>query len=161
MDSDLPIVARLNKELTELRHEMHHELPKQIEEARAHGDLKENAEYHAAKERQGMLNARIGTIEQRLGELAMYSLASIPTDRAGYGSRLVVEDIDSGDELTYELAFSEEADPDKGQVSMNSPFGQAFLGRQVGDEISVNTPKGKRTYELLGLTTIHVILGKS
>jgi transcription elongation factor GreA len=160
MTSDLPIVARLNVELAELRHEMHKELPKQIAEARAHGDLKENAEYHAAKERQGMLNARIGTIEQRLAELSMYSLASIPKDRAGYGSRLVVEDLDSGDEITYELAFSEEADPDKGQISMNSPAGQAFLAKHVGDEIVVQTPSGKRTYELLEVTTIHVILSE-
>jgi transcription elongation factor GreA len=161
MSSDLPIVARLKKELAEYRHEMHHELPKQIEEARAHGDLKENAEYHAAKERQGMLNARIGTIEGRLAELAMYSMASIPKDRAGYGSRLVVEDLDSGEEFTYELAFSEESDPDQGKVSLDSPFGQAFIGRQVGDEISVQTPKGKRTYELLKIITIHEILGES
>ena len=161
MSSDLPIVAKLNAELSELRREMHHELPKQIAEARAHGDLKENAEYHAAKERQGMLNARIGTIEARLAELSMYSLASIPRDRAGYGSRLVLEDVDSGEEVTYELAFSGDADPDKGQVSMNSPMGQAMLARQVGDEIVVQTPKGKLTYELLKLTTIHVVLEES
>ena len=161
MSSDLPIVAKLTAELTELRREMHHELPKQIAEARAHGDLKENAEYHAAKERQGMLNARIGTIEARLAELSMYSLASIPRDRAGYGSRLVLEDVDSGEEVTYELAFSGDADPDKGQVSMNSPMGQAMLARQVGDEIVVQTPKGKLSYELLKLTTIHVVLEES
>lgn len=161
MSSELPIVAKLTAELAALRHEMHHELPKQIEEARAHGDLKENAEYHAAKERQGMLNARIGTIEQRLAELSMYTLASIPRDRVGYGSKIVVEDLDSGEEFTYEMAFSGDADPDKGQISMSSPLGQAFLARRVGDEISVVTPKGKHSYELLELTTIHVVLAES
>jgi transcription elongation factor GreA len=144
--------------LAELRRELHHQLPKQIEEARAHGDLKENAEYHAAKERQGMLNARIGMIESRLAELSVYSLASIPKDRVGYGSIVRVEDVDTGTESTYQLAFSEEADPDKGKVSMSSPVGQAFLSRKVGDEITVRTPKGKHTYELLELTTIHAIL---
>jgi transcription elongation factor GreA len=158
MSTELPIIARLNRELAALRRELHHDLPKQIEEARAHGDLKENAEYHAAKERQGMLNARIGTIESRLAELSVYNLTSIPKDRVGYGSVIRVEDIDTGDEVTYELAFPEEADPERGRVSLNSPFGQAFLSRRVGEEITVQTPKGKRTYELLEVTTIHVLL---
>ena len=159
MSKQLPIIERLNRELAVLRRELHHQLPKQIEEARAHGDLKENAEYHAAKERQGMLTARIGTIESRLTELSVYNLTSIPKDRVGYGSVIRVEDIDTGDEITYELAFPEEADPEKGRVSMSSPFGQAFLSRQVGEEIIVHTPKGKRTYELLEVTTIHTLLG--
>jgi transcription elongation factor GreA len=102
-----------------------------------------------------MLHARIGQIDARLRELSMYSPASIPSDRAGYGSRVHVEDVQSGERLSYRLVFPEEADPAKGFVSLSSPIGSAFLNRRPGDEVVVKTPTGRRTFEILELTTIH------
>ena len=155
MTRQLPIIERLQQERAVLNRELSIDLPKQIEQARAHGDLRENAEYHAAKERQGMLAARIGQIDARLAELSMYSPSSIPKDRAGYGSRVSVEDTQSGEQLLYHLVFPEEADPQKGMVSLSSPIGRALLNRKPGDEVVVNTPSGRRTLEILELTTIH------
>jgi transcription elongation factor GreA len=155
MMQQFPIVERLKQERATLNRELQVDLPKQIETARAHGDLRENAEYHAAKERQGMLAARIGQIDARLAELAMFTPASIPKDKAGYGSRLSVEDVQSGEHIVYHLVFPEEADPQKGKVSLNSPIGKAFLNRKPGDEVVVTTPGGRRTFEILELETIH------
>jgi len=155
MADQLPIVGRLQEESAVLKRELQHDIPKALEEARAHGDLKENAEYHATKERQGILHARIGQLEARIAELGMYSIGSIPRDRAGYGTRLEAEDLDSGDVVVYELVFPEEADPSKGQVSLNSPIGQAFLNKREGDEVKVRTPSGARSFEVVSLATIH------
>jgi transcription elongation factor GreA len=155
MTHQLPIVERLKQERATLNRELSIDLPKQIEAARAHGDLRENAEYHAAKERQGMLAARIGQIDARLAELSMFTPASVPKDRAGYGSVLSVEDLGSGERLVYRLVFSEEADPQKGMVSLSSPIGNALLNRRPGDEVVVTTPGGRRTLEIIDLTTIH------
>lgn len=156
MARELPIVERLQQELAVLKRELAVDIPKLLEQARAHGDLRENAEYHATKERQGMLHARIGQIENRLGELSLYSRSSIPSDRAGYGSRVVVEDQQSGERITYRLVFPEEADPAKGNVSMSSPIGRSLLNRRPGDEVVVTMPAGRRSLEILELETIHV-----
>ena len=102
-----------------------------------------------------MLAARIGQIDGRLAELSMYSPSSIPKDRAGYGSRISVEDTQSGERVLYHLVFPEEADPQKGKVSLSSPIGRALLNRRPGDEVVVTTPSGRRTLEILELTTIH------
>ena len=155
MSDQLPIVAKIQEEVAELKRELQVDLPKQLEEARAHGDLKENAEYHAAKDRQGMLNARIGQLQGRLSELSLFTMSSIPRDSIGYGSQVELEDIDSGEELSYELVFSEEANPENGRISINSPIGKALLRKKAGDEGLVQTPKGKRTFEVLSFTTIH------
>ncbi len=155
MADQLPIVARLQDEAAELKRELNQDIHKALEEARAHGDLKENAEYHAAKERQGILNARIAQLEQRIGELSRYSIATIPRDRVGYGSKVEVEDLESGDTEVYELVFPEEADPGKGHVSMTSPLGSAFVNKRVGDEVSVQTPAGRRKFEVVELATYH------
>ena len=155
MGDQLPIVERLQTQVAELKRELQQDIPKALEEARAHGDLKENAEYHAAKERQGILSARIGHMAHRIGELSLYTISSIPRDRAGYGSRIVVEDLSTNDEVVYELVFPEEADPSKGQVSLNSPVGQAFVNKREGDEVNVQTPSGKRAFEVVDLTTYH------
>jgi transcription elongation factor GreA len=151
----LAIIARLREELATMRRELSKDLPKQLEEARAHGDISENAEYEAAKERQGILTARIAQLERRIGELSRYSVTSIPTDRAGYGSLIEVEDLTSGDRSTYELVFPEEAEPTAGHVSISSPIGQALLNRREGDEVRVQTPSGQRSLEVISLTTIH------
>ena len=155
MSRQLPIIERLQQERATLNRELTIDLPKQIEQARAHGDIKENAEFHAAKERQGMLQARIGQLDSRIAELSMFTPASIPKDRAGYGSHVSAEDTQSGERVVYHLVFPEEADPQKGRVSLSSPIGRAFINRRPGDEVVVTTPSGRRTFEILGLTTIH------
>jgi transcription elongation factor GreA len=155
MSRELPIVAQLQAELVVLKRELNVDIPRLLEQARAHGDLRENAEYHATKERQGMLHARIGQIENRLGELSLYTRSSIPTDRVGYGSRVEVEDSPSGERMTYRLVFPEEANPAKGHVSLTSPIGKALLNRRPGDEVVVTMPAGRRTLEILSLVTIH------
>ncbi len=155
MPETLPIIERLQRELAELQRELSVELPKQLEEARAHGDISENAEYEAAKERQGVLQARIGRLQARIRELSMYSRSSIKEGVAGYGSRIEVEDVDTGERFQYELVFPEEADPVAGRVSIGSPLGQALLHRNEGDEVTVNTPAGRRVLEIVSLSTIH------
>jgi len=128
---------------------------KLIEEARAHGDLSENAEYKYAKERQGYVNARMGQLKKRLGDLGMLNLTNIPKDRAGYGSRIVVLDRQKDVKIEYKLVSSEEGDVEKGLISTTSPIGKALLNRKVGDEIEVTTPAGKKEFEVIRLVTIH------
>ena len=152
---DLPIVQRLKKELQDLRYELTHRLPKELEEARAHGDLSENAEYEAAKHRQGIVQSRIAQIGTRIRELSMYTISSIPEGVIAYGSRVTVEDLDEGGTIVYRLMFPEEADVAAGNISLSSPLGRALVNRSVGDEIEVLTPKGKRHYQVVDLVTIH------
>jgi transcription elongation factor GreA len=152
---DLPIVGRLKKELVELQHELSRKLPKELEEARAHGDLSENAEYEAAKARQEIVQVRISQIGGRIRELSLYTMSSIPEGVAAYGSRVTVEDLEEGEEILYHLVFPEEADVSEGRISLGSPLGRALLNRKVGDQIEVQTPKGKRSYAIIGLVTIH------
>lgn len=152
---ELPVVQRLKKELQELQHELSHKLPKELEEARAHGDLSENAEYEAAKARQELVQVRISQIGGRIRELSMYTMSSIPEGVAAYGSRVTVEDLDEGEEIVYHLVFPEEADAADGRISLGSPLGRALVNRKVGDEIEVVTPKGKRHYQITDLVTIH------
>jgi transcription elongation factor GreA len=157
---ELPIIQRLKKELADLQHELSHTLPRELEEARAHGDLSENAEYEAAKARQELVQARISQIGGRIRELSMYTIASIPEGVAAYGSRVTVEDLEEGEEIIYNLVFPEEAEVSQGRISLGSPLGRALLNRTVGEEIEVQTPKGKRRYQIVELTTIHQITVK-
>jgi transcription elongation factor GreA len=131
------------------------ELPKEILKARAHGDLSENAEYHAAKERQGLVNARLGHLRKRLADLSMIDLSKIPHDKVGLGSTVVVLDTKRDEEVTYNLVTSEEADAANGKISTTSPIGRALLNRAVGDEVKVQSPGGLKEFEILKLTTIH------
>jgi transcription elongation factor GreA len=149
------IKKKLQDEITALEYEMHVELPKEILKARAHGDLSENAEYHAAKERQGMVNARLNQLKQRLAEMSMIDFSKIPRDRAGLGSKLVVLDTKRDEEITYNLVTTEEADAANGKVSTTSPIGRALLGKEVGDVVKVQSPGGVKELEILKLTTIH------
>ena len=149
------IKAKLKAELTKLEHELHFELPKHIQHAREFGDLKENAEYKAAKERQSMVQARISMLQQRLIEVDSIDLTKIPTDRAAYGSEVVLYDLEKEEKVTYRLVTSEESDPDKGLISTVSPIGQALMGKEEGDEIKVKTPSGWRNFEISRLKTIH------
>lgn len=149
------IKKKLQDEVTTLEHELHVELPKEILKARAHGDLSENAEYHAAKERQGFVNARLNQLKKRLAEMAMIDFSKIPHDRVGLGSKVVVLDVDKDEEVTYRLVTSEEADAPNGKISTSSPIGRGLLGKEVGDTVKVRIPGGLREFEILKLTTMH------
>ncbi len=149
------IKKKLQKEIDDLEHELNVELPKEISIARAHGDLSENAEYKFAKERQGYVNAKIHQLKKRMGDLGMLNLTNIPKDRSGYGSRVVVVDMQRSVEVEYKLVSTEEADVEKGMISTTSPIGRALLNRKVGDEVQVATPAGKKEFEVVRLVTIH------
>jgi transcription elongation factor GreA len=149
------IKQKLQDEIEQLSHELNVELPKEIAVARAHGDLSENAEYKYAKERQGFVNARIGALKKRMGDLGMLNLTNIPKDRSGYGSRILVLDTQKDIKIEYKLVSTEEAEPEKGLISTTSPIGKALLNKQVGDEIIVTTPAGKKEFEVVRLVTIH------
>src|SRR5689334_22180093 len=151
---ELPVITRLKKELAELKYELTVKLPKELEAARAHGDLSENAEYEAAKSRQDYVRSRIGQLDGRVRELSMYNISSIPRDVVAYGSRVTVED-DAGESIAYEIVFPEEVDASRGQISLSSPIGRALLNKAVGDEIEVQTPSGRRTYQIVDLVTLH------
>jgi transcription elongation factor GreA len=149
------IKKKLQDEITALEYELRNELPKEILKARAHGDLKENAEYHAAKERQGFVNARMNQLKQRLAEWSMIDFSKIPRDRVGLGSRVVLMDLTKEVEITYNLVTSEEADAPNGRISTSSPIGRSLLGKEVGDQIKVVIPGGVKEFEILKLLTMH------
>lgn len=149
------IQQRLEGELRTLERELRVDLPKEIQAAVAMGDLRENAEYKAALERQSYVRARIGQLRERLGSLATVNLSQVPRDRAGIGSRLTLLDLDSDDEVRYELVFPELADLDKGLISIASPIGRSLVGQREGDDVSVEIPSGRRRFEVLELKTLH------
>ena len=146
---------KLQEEVSALEHELRNELPKEILRARGHGDLSENAEYHAAKERQSWVSARLGQLQARLREFSMVDLSKIPRDRVGLGSHVVVLDLKKDEEFTYNLVLSEEADVANGKISTSSPIGRGLLGKQVGDTVKIQIPDGMKELEILSLTTIH------
>ncbi len=146
---------KIQDEINHLEYELRNELPKDILKAREHGDLSENAEYHAAKERQAYVNARLGQLQSRLREFSMIDMSKIPHDRVGLGSHVVVLDLTKDEELTYNLVTSEEADVLKGKISTSSPIGKGLLGKRVGDTVKIQIPGGTREMEILNLTTIH------
>ena len=146
---------KLQEEIAALEYELRNELPKEILKARAHGDLSENAEYHAAKERQAYVNARLGQLQARLREFSMIDMSKIPRDRVGLGSHVVVLDLVKDEEYTYNLVTSEEADAPNGKISTSSPIGRGLLGKKVGDTVKIQIPDGTREMEILSLTTIH------
>jgi transcription elongation factor GreA len=147
--------AKLQEELATLEDELHFKLPKEIQKAREFGDLRENAEYKAALERQSIVQARIRQIHDRLSEMKSIDISKIPTDRIAYGSQVVLYDLDKDEKVTYELVTSEESEPDAGKISTVSPIGQALMGKQEGDSVKVKTPTGVRNFEIARLTTIH------
>jgi transcription elongation factor GreA len=151
----LDIKKKLEEEIAALEYELRNELPKEILRARAHGDLSENAEYHAAKERQGWVNARLGQLQKRLADFAMIDFSKIPHGRAGLGSRVVVLDVKKNEEIVYHLVTSEEADAANGKISTASPIGRSLIGKEVGDTVRMQTPGGVKELEILQLQTIH------
>lgn len=120
-----------------------------IEEARAHGDLSENAEYAAAKERQGFIEGRINELAYKLAHLEVIDPGSLTKDRAVFGSRVLLENMETGQDVEYQLVGPDESDLEKGRISVVSPLGRALLGKKPGDELVVEVPGGKRSYELV------------
>jgi transcription elongation factor GreA len=156
--AELPVIKRLRKEMENLKRELTVDLPKELERARAHGDLSENAEWAMAKQRQEFLHARVGNFEARIAELAMIDLDSIPRDTVGLGSRVELEDLDEGGRVEYEIVVPEEVDGLQNRISLSSPLGRALIGKANDDDIEVQTPKGKRSYMVVKLVTIHAII---
>jgi transcription elongation factor GreA len=146
---------KLQDEIAALEYEFRTELPKEILRARELGDLSENAEYHAAKERQGLVNARLAQLRKRLAEISMIDLTKIPRDRVGFGSTVVVFDITKEEEITYRLVASEESDVKSGLISTSSPIGKGLLNKRAGDEVRIVAPGVTLEFEVVRLTTIH------
>jgi transcription elongation factor GreA len=147
------LLRKLQDEIAALDRELKVELPKEIQRAREHGDLRENAEYHAAKERQRFVETRVSMLRQRVSELQLMNLEKIPHDKVGFGSKLTVREGDRTS--TYELVMPEDANPDRGLISVASPIGRALAGKEEGDVVRAPTPAGVREFEILKLVTIH------
>ncbi|MEK6285083.1 MAG: transcription elongation factor GreA [Acidobacteriota bacterium] len=146
---------KIQDELRQLETELRTEIPQDLKIAVAMGDLSENAEYTAARNRQDYVRARIGNLRKRLSDLSMIDLSRLPTDRVGYGSTVLLYDVDTGDEVTYKLVMAEDADIAQKKISTSSPVGRGLMGRSEGDDVEVTTPAGKRRFEIIKLTTIH------
>ena len=151
----IDIKKRLEEEIRTLDHELKIQLPKEIQKAREHGDLRENAEYKAAKERQSFLQARIGQLSTRLAALSMVNLDRYPKDKVGLGSTVTLRETVSGDQIVYDLVTPEEADPTLGRISPSSPIGKSLLNHEEGDVVEVRVPSGTKEYEITRLVTIH------
>ena len=148
------LIKKFEDEIATLNHELKLELPKEIKRARELGDLRENAEYQAAKERQRLVESRISMLTTRVAQIAMINVDRIPSDRAGFGSTLHVIESNGG-KMVYQLVMPEDADATKGMISTTSPIGKAFLNKEVGDSVKVTTPGGNREFEIVKLVTIH------
>ena len=151
----LPILDKLDNDLKESQRELQVDIPKAILTAREHGDLSENAEFKAAKERQMFLEARISLLQKRISDIMAINVNQISKDRSGLGSTLKLKNVDSGKETQYHLVFPEEVNPDEGKLSPASPIGRSLMGKQEGDEITVSLPDGKVEFEVLKVTTFH------
>jgi len=141
----------LKKELKQLKTVERPENIQAIEIARAHGDLSENAEFDAAKERQAFIEARINDLQYKIGNADVIDPKMLPNDKVVFGSTFILENIDSSEEVKYQLVGQEESDISKGKISISSPLGAAILGKKPDDEIVVQAPGGKRTYELIDI----------
>lgn len=152
---ELPIVKQLKEELQKVEKELRIDVPKELQKAAAHGDLRENAEYEAAKQRQSFLQARCAHLSARINTLSSLKLENIPRDAAGFGSRIHLEDQSTGDEVVYELVTPEEVDPRNGKISVSSPIGKAILNKAAGDEVTITLPTGVKEYAVTELYTLH------
>ncbi len=154
-DAAAKIRQKLQEEIDELERELKTALPRELKEARAHGDLSENAEFKFAKQRQHLLESRVAQLQRRLAEISLLNLSNIPRDRVGFGSQVTLLDVARDAEVKYKLVHSEEADAPRGLISTTSPIGRGLMGKRVGDTVSIQTPAGPREFEIVGLTTIH------
>ena len=146
---------QIRDELEKMKHEFKVELPKKIAEAREYGDLKENAEYHAARERQSFVKARIAQLTEQLNRLNDLNITDIPDDKVGYGSSVTVVDTDTDDEIVFIFVSSNEVNPSEGKISVSSPIGAAMQNKSAGDHVTVAIPSGKRNYLIKKIVTIH------
>ena len=146
---------KLEGEIRALEYELNNELPLELKRAVALGDLSENAEYLTARQRQDYVKARLRQLGKRLTDISLMNLNNIPRDGVGFGSTVTVYDVAKGLEVEYKIVSSEEADVAQGMISTSSPIGRSLLGKQVGDVVTVQTPGGKKEFEILKLTTIH------
>ena len=149
------IKLKIQEELRQLESELRNEIPQDLKIAVAMGDLSENAEYTAARNRQDYVRARIANLRKRLADLSMIDVSRLPHDRVAYGSTVLLYDLDTGEELTYKLVMAEDADVAHNKISTSSPVGRGLMGRSEGDEVEITTPVGKRRFEIIKLTTIH------
>ena len=154
------IKKRLEEEFKTLDYELKVTLPKEILRAREYGDLRENAEYKAAKERQSFLQARLGQLHRRLAALSMMNLDKIPQGKVGLGSTVSLRETTTSEEITYELVTPEESDPVTGRISPSSPIGKCLLGHEEGDTVEVRVPSGTREYDVVKVVTIHDQVGE-
>jgi transcription elongation factor GreA len=148
------VKRKLEEEVQRIDHELRVTLPKEIQTALGQGDLSENAEYEAAKHRQSTLQARFAQIQKRLADLSRIDVAGVPKDRAGLGSEVTVENLESGEEIRYTLVIPELADGNKSFVSMASPVGKALMNRRVGDTVTITIPRGTLEYEVRRIVTL-------
>ena len=146
---------KLEAELHALERELTIDLPREIKIAVAMGDLRENAEYHAALDRQRFVSARIGQLQRRLSEIGTMNMDRIPKDRVGLGSTIVLLDLDVDVEITYQLVIPEIADLEKGLISAASPIGRGLLGKKEGETVVIEIPAGKKRFDIVELKTIH------
>jgi len=149
------IKKKLQDEIRTLEYELKVQLPKEIQRAREHGDLRENAEFKAAKERQSFLDARIGQLHRRMAALSLVNLDRIPRDKVGLGSTVSLRHTGNSEEIVYEIVSPEESDPTVGRISPSSPIGKSLLNHAEGDTVEVKVPSGTKEYEIIRLVTIH------
>ena len=149
------IRKRLEEEIQALEKELREELPRALKTAASQGDLSENADYQAARERQDFVRVRLGHLKQRVADLSMINFDKIPRDRISLGSRVVLLDVDRNEEITYKLVTSEDANAPEGLISTTSPIGRSLLNKREGDTVEAKIPSGTRTFEVISFTTMH------
>jgi len=146
---------KLEEEIQNLEKELREELPRALKTAAALGDLSENADYQAARERQDFVRVRLGQLKQRLADLSLVNFDKIPKDRISLGSKVELLDVDKDEKITYKLVTSEDANAAAGLISTTSPIGRSLLNKRDGDTVEVKIPAGTRTFEVLSFTTMH------
>ena len=149
------VKVKMQQEIGELEHELRVTLPQEIKKALEHGDLRENAEYKSALERQEYVKARLGQLKKRLSEIATMDVSRLPKDKVAYGSTVELENPKTGDKTVFRLVMPEESDPDRGWVSVASPIGRGLVGREEGDNVEIRAPSGVKRYTIISLRTVH------
>jgi len=155
---NFPALDRLEAELEKVTRELRVDVPRELKLAADHGDLSENSEYDAAKQRQSFLQARAAQLTKRIEALSSLKLDDLPRDAVAFGSRVHLEDLDTGTKVIYELVTPEEVDPRNGKISVGSPIGNALLNKAVDEEITINLPTGVKEYAILKIETLHELL---
>lgn len=156
-----PALERLEAELEKVTRELRVDVPRELKLAADHGDLSENSEYDAAKQRQSFLQARAAQLTRRVEALSSLKLDDLPRDAVAFGSRVHLEDLDTGTEVVYELVTPEEVDPRNGKISVGSPIGNALLNKTVDEEVTINLPTGVKEYAILKIETLHELMEDS